>query len=160
MVLSEGKSIPSLLNSHLTAETPTWAKGSDSSCFLIEMINCLTLSLVLLGFLMGTLGLSLYQSKSPLRKRLSHLKNQYFERLRSVYIDFGDSPLTYRKIACFLVSSSIWPSLCLCSREVSYQDTYSGYRCPEPKNGLKSYRCPDPSGLSMSWTLALVSRAD
>ncbi len=109
MVLSEGKRTPSLLSSHLMAETPTWAKASDSSCLLMETISALSLSLILVGLLTGALDLSLYQCKSPVWKRLSHLKNHGFERFSSVQIVLGDSPFTlYLKSASFLISSSMW----------------------------------------------------
>ena len=127
MVRSDGKSPPNLLNSHLMAETPVWANGSASRRFLVETINALRSSLIWLGLRKGALELSLYHSKSPVRKRPSHLKNQYLERLRSVQIDFGDSPSRHLKMALFLVSSSICqPPLSSFAKEVSYQERLTG----------------------------------
>jgi hypothetical protein len=108
MVLSEGKSTPSLVNSHFMAEIPIWAKASDSSRLLVATMSCLLRSLVLVGLLTGDLDLSLYQSKSPVRYRFSHLKNHGFERFNPAHIILGDSPLTYITIACLRICSSIW----------------------------------------------------
>lgn len=160
MVLSEGKSSPSLLNSHLIAETPVWAKRCDSNCFLIETMSCLFLLPVLFALLKGALDLSLYQSKSPVWKRLSHLKNHFFERLRSVYISFGCSPVRYLSTACFRISSSTcYPPLYGFLKEGSiYENLYPGNLCPETKIGVKGWPmswnignpCPETSHLVLS----------
>jgi hypothetical protein len=92
--------MPSLLSSHLMAETPTWAKGSDSSRFLVETMSCLFFSLILLGLVKGALDLSLYQCRSPVLKRLSHLKNHRSERLSSVYISCHDTKNTLKTERC------------------------------------------------------------
>jgi len=158
MVRSEGKSTPNLLNSHLMAETPVWANGSASRRILVERINALRSSLVWLGLRKGALDLSLYQSKSPVRKRPSHLKNQYFERFRSLQISSGDSPLRYLKMAFFLISSSICNPPCgHLPRRYHTRNGSQGYRCPDTIFEIKSYRCLGTSGLSMSWHLSLSS---
>ena len=160
MVLSDGKSSPSLLNSHLMAETPTWAKGSDSSRSLIETMSCLFLLLVLVDLLKGALGLSLYQPKSPLWNRLSHLKNHFFERFRSLYISFGFSPLRYLSTACFRISSFTCypPSQLFLKNGSIHENTYPGNLCPDTKNGVKSNLCLDTSGNPCPETSQLRTR--
>jgi hypothetical protein len=42
MVLSEGNATPNFVISHLIADTPTWAKGSESRCFLTDTMRSLS----------------------------------------------------------------------------------------------------------------------
>jgi hypothetical protein len=66
MVLSERSGRPSLFNSHLMAETPIWAYGSDSRRFLVAIMISLSFGEISLGFVAGALDRSLNQSVVPL----------------------------------------------------------------------------------------------
>ena len=66
IVLSEGKLSPDLCSSHLMAEVPTWANFCASSRVRTEIMRCLSISLVFVGWVKGVLDLSLYQLGSPL----------------------------------------------------------------------------------------------
>jgi hypothetical protein len=66
MVLSERSGKPSLCNSHLMAETPTWAYGSDSKRVLVAVMISFSWLLISVGLVRGALEYSLYQSEAPL----------------------------------------------------------------------------------------------
>lgn len=148
MVLSDGKLSPSLVSSHLIAETPVCAKRSASNRLLIEAMSCLSASRVFVGLPSGALGLSWYQSSCPVLKRLHHLKNHFFERFRSPYIALGSSPLRCLWIAVFRISSSTGPppSEADLNEGTTVDDCYVGNLCPDTKNGLKGNPCPDTYG--------------
>jgi hypothetical protein len=77
IVLSEGNWRPDLLNSHLIAETPTWAKRSDSKRFLVAIMACLSSLFIFVGFCFGSLDRSLNQSWSPVWYRFEPFEKPF-----------------------------------------------------------------------------------